>query len=100
MIQLEDAVGVASLLDALITALDKTGLGLNASKTIIFTTEAQPPDHITTPAGHTIVVKDTFGPHKWLGGMFAALGFGNVDADIPYHLQAAARAFKRIQIFG
>ena len=63
------------------------------SKTIIFTTEAQPPDHITTPAGHTIVVKDTFGTHKWLGGMFAALGLGNVDADILYHLQAAARAF-------
>ena len=88
----ETAETAALLLDALITALDKTGLKLNASKTVIFTTEAQPPDHITTPAGHTIVVKDSFGTHKWLGCMLSALGSGNVDADITYHLQAAARA--------
>ena len=37
-------------------------------------------------------VKDSFGTHKWLGRMLLALGFGNVDADITYHLQAAARA--------
>ena len=89
----DTAEGVALLLDALITTLDKTGLKLNASKTVILTTEAQPPDHITTPAGHTIVVKDSFGTHKWLGCMLSALGSGNVDADITYHLQAAARAF-------
>ena len=89
----ETAEGAALLLDAVITTLDKTGLKLNASKTVILTTEAQPPDHITTPAGHTIVVKDSFGTHKWLGCMFSALGSGNVDADITYHLQAAARAF-------
>ena len=89
----ETAEGAALLLDALITTLDKTGLKLNASKTVILTTEAQPPDHITTPAGHTIVVKDSFGTHKWLGCMLSALGSGNVDADITYHLQAAARAF-------
>ena len=87
------AEGAALLLDALITILDNTGLKLNASMTVIWTTEAQPPDHITTPAGHTIVVKDTFGTHKWLGCMLSALGSGNVDADITYHLQAAARAF-------
>ena len=39
-----------------------------------------------------IVVKDNFGTHKWLGCMLVALGFGNADADITYHLQAAARA--------
>ena len=68
-------------------------LKLNASKTVILTTEAQPPDHITTPAGHTIVVKDSFGTHKWLGCMLSGIGSGNADADITYHLQAAARAF-------
>ena len=89
----DSAEGAASLLDALITTLDRTGLKLNASKTVILTTEAQPPDHITTPAGHTIVVKDSFGTHKWLGCMLSAIGSGNADADITYHLQAAARAF-------
>ena len=89
----DSAEGVASLLDALITTLDRTGLKVNASKTVILTTEAQPPDHITTPAGHTIVVKDSFGTHKWLGCMLSAIGSGNADADITYHLQAAARAF-------
>ena len=89
----ETAEGAALLLDALITTLDKTGLKLNASKTVILTTEAQPPDHITTPAGHTIVVKDSFGTHKWLGCMLSVLGCRNVDADITYHLQAAALAF-------
>lgn len=63
----ETAEGAASLLDALITTLDKTGLKLNASKKVILTTQAQPPDHITTRAGHTIVVKDSFGTQKWLG---------------------------------
>ena len=63
----ETAEGAASLLDALITTLDKIGFILNVSKTVILTTEAQPPDHITTPAGHTIVVKDSFGTQKWLG---------------------------------
>ena len=98
----ETAEGAALLLDALITTLDKTGLKLNASKTIILTTEAQPQDHITTPAGHTIVVKDSFGTHKWLGCMLSALGSGNVDADIAYHLQAAARAFhsNKLDILG
>ena len=87
----ETAEGAASLLDALITTLDKTGLKLNASKKVILTTEAQPPDHITTRAGHTIVVKDSFGTQKWLGCMLSALGSGN--GDNTYHLQAAARAF-------
>ena len=63
----DSAERVASLLDALITTLDKTGLKLNASKTVILTTETQPPDYITTPAGHTIVAKDNIGTHKWLG---------------------------------
>ena len=67
----ETAEGAASLLDALITTLDEIGLKLNASKTVILTTQAQPPDHIRTPAGHTIVVKDSFGRHtkKWSGCM-------------------------------
>ena len=90
----DSAQGVASLLEALITTLDRTGLKLSDSKTVILTTEAQPPDHITTPAGHTIVVKDSFGTHKWLGCMLSAIGSGNAAADITYHLQAAARAFR------
>ena len=50
MIFNETAEGATSLLDALITTLDKTGLKFNASKTVILPTEAQPPGHITTPA--------------------------------------------------
>ena len=68
----------------LVTTLDNTGRKLNALKTVILTNEAQPPDHIATPAGHTIVVKDRFGTDKWLGCMLSALGSGNVDADITF----------------
>ena len=52
----------------------------------MFTTEAQPPDHITTPAGHTIVAKDSFGTQKWLGCMLSAIRSGNADANITLHI--------------
>ena len=39
------------MLDALLTYLEQVGLNLNASKTKVSTTQAQPPSTLTTRAG-------------------------------------------------
>ena len=40
-----------SLLHDLATALSQVGLTLNASKTVVLTNEAQPPQHLQLPSG-------------------------------------------------
>jgi len=80
-----------SLLDALVTELAQVGLILNASKTVVLTSEAQPPLEIKTPSGITVKVIGAESAHKWLGCMLTASGRHGLDVE--YHLQAASKAF-------
>ena len=81
------------LLDALVDELAKVGLILNAAKTVVMTTQAQPPRHILTRTGAAIQVLPRDAAHKWLGCMLAVGGSGTHHLDVDYHLAAANKAF-------
>ena len=51
--------------DALVTCLEQVGLKLNASKTKIARTQAQPPSTLTTPPGCKLEVLQQTKTHKW-----------------------------------
>lgn len=57
------------LLDVLIDSLANVGVQLNASKTVIMTTEAQPPAFLTTKRGVHIKPLEPAIVHRWLGCM-------------------------------
>ena len=80
----------ANSLDSLVAELAHVGLMLNASKTVLLTTEAQPPASITTPAG---TILNLVCQHKWLGCMLATPRPGSNGLDVEYHLQQAHKAF-------
>ena len=63
----ESAQAVGSMLDALVACLEQVGLKLNASKTKVLTTQAQPPSTLTTPAGLELEVLEPTNSHKWIG---------------------------------
>ena len=69
------------------------GLILNADKTKLLTTQAQPPKTITTPRGVSVAVVDRDGCHKWLGCILSGNNKGSHRPDLEYHLQVASRAF-------
>ena len=83
----------AYLLDELVVALADVGLILNEDKTMLLTTQAQPPKTITTPRGVSVAVVDRDGCHKWLGCILSGNNKGSHRPDLEYHLQAASRAF-------
>lgn len=57
-----EAPGIALFLDAWIASLRKFEMkGLETSK---FNLDNGPPNDVAMQAGHTISVKDNFGPHK------------------------------------
>ena len=62
-------------------------------KTVLITTQAQPPPFLTTSIGATIKVKEKESGHKWLGCMLSAGGSKHATLDIDYHLQSASRTF-------
>ena len=82
-----------TLLDKLVQFLGDAGLKLNAEKTVLITTQAQPPPFLTTSTGAVIKVQEKEAGHKWLGCMLSAAGSKNAILDIDYHLQSASRAF-------
>ena len=82
-----------TLLDKLVQFLGDAGLKLNAEKTVLITTQAQPPPFLTTSTGDLLKVKQKESGHKWLGCMLSAGGSKNSTLDIDYHLQSASRAF-------
>ena len=84
---------IMTLLDKLVQFLGDAGLKLNAEKTVLITTQAQPPPFLTTSTGAVIKVKQKESGHKWLGCMLSAGGSQNSTVDIDYHLQSASRAF-------
>ena len=58
---------IMMLVKKLVHFLGDAGLKLNAEKTVLITTEAQPPPFFTTSAGAVIKVKHKESGHKWLG---------------------------------
>ena len=90
----ESAQAVGSMLDALVTCLEQVELKLNASKTKVLTTQAQPPSTLTTPAGLELEVLEQTKTHKWLGCLLSTLNMGNRQQDMNYRLQNASRAFQ------
>ena len=80
-------------MDKLVQFLGDAGLKLNAEKTVLITTEAQPPPCLITSTGAVIKVKEKESGHKWLGCMLSSAGSKSGALDIDYHLQSANRAF-------
>ena len=69
-------------------------LKLNASKTKVLTTQAQPPSTLTTPAGLEFEVLEHSKSHKWFGCLLSMVNMGNRQQDMNYRLQNASRAFQ------
>ena len=79
------------MLRSLVACLRQVGLVLNASKTTLMTTQAQPPDRVWLHADIYIDVVHGSSSHKWLGCQLSM--DGDQTADFEFHLHAAARAF-------
>ena len=75
------------------TCLKEVGLALNASKTKILTTQAQPGKTVTTQNGLEMEILDATTAHKWLGCLLSTLNAGNREADLDFRLQATSKAF-------
>ena len=87
------AAEAMALLDDLVRKLQKIGLQLNATKTIVLTSEVQPPSSLHTKNGIVLRVLKQEEAHKWLGCMISAAGSRNTHLDLQHHLQAASRVF-------
>ena len=70
---------IMTLLDKLVQFLGDAGLKLNAGKTVLITTEAQPPPCLITSTGPVIKVKEKESGHKWLGCMLSSAGSKKVE---------------------
>ena len=79
------------MLTSLVSCLRQVGLVLNASKSKLMTTQAQPPDRAWLHADIYIDVVHGSSSHKWLSCQLSM--DGDQRADIEFHLHAAARAF-------
>ena len=87
------AAEAMALLDDLVRKLQNIGLQLNAAKTVVLTSEVQPPSSLHTNNGVKLRVLKQEEAHKWLGCMISATGSRNTHLDLQHHLQAASRAF-------
>ena len=75
---------IMMLLEKLVQFLGNAGLKLNAEKTVLITTQAQPPPFLSTSTGAVIKVKQKESGHKWLGCMLPAPGSKNSTFDIDF----------------
>ena len=82
---------ILSMLRSLVLHLRQVGLVLNASKTKLMTTQAQPSDRVWFQEDSYINVVHGSSSHKWLGCQLSM--DGDHTADVEFHLHAAARAF-------
>ena len=76
---------------SLILCLRQVGLILNASKTKLMTTQAQPPNRVWLHEETYIDIVRDGSTHKWLGCQLSMSG--DQTSDVEFHLHAAARAF-------
>ena len=74
----------AYLFDELVVASADVGLILNANKTKLLTTQAQPPKTVTTPRGVSVAVVDRDGCHKWLGCILSGNNKGSFFFPAPF----------------
>ena len=81
------------MLEELIGALQEVGLVLNASKTFVLTTEAQPPTSLRLQNGAEVSVLPRDCGHKWLGCFLTTKNVQGPTLDVEHHLQSAARAW-------
>ena len=84
---------VGTLLDKLVKNLATVGFQLNAEKTKIVTSQAQPPATLQTPNGLTISIVDQESSHKWLGCMLTTTLEKSTTWDVDHRLQSASRVF-------
>ena len=89
----DSAMEVRKLLDSLVAELSEVGLLLNADKTVILTSQSQPPSTITIDHGVTLRVLPGNVAQKWLGCMLAAYGSEQNFLDLQFHHQQAAKAY-------
>ena len=73
--------------------LSEVGPVLNADKTVVSTSQSQPPLTITTEHGITLKVLPGNFAQKWLGCMLSAYGSEQKSLDLQYHPQQAAKAY-------
>ena len=86
-----------SLLHDLATVLSHVGLTPNASKTVVLTNEAQPPQHLQLPSGERIDILEHDPGQKWLGCILTGQG-SNGQWSMPARHKASpfwAQAVKR-----
>ena len=76
--------------DILLFVLWEVGLTLNASKTVVLTNEAQPPQHLQLPSGERIVILEHDSRQKWLGCILTAQGSKLHHVNVKHHLQQAS----------
>ena len=81
------------MLEELIGALQDVGLVLNASKTLVLTTEAQPPTSLRLQNGAEVSLLPRDCGHKWLGCFLTTKNVQGPTLDVEHHLQSAARAW-------
>ena len=86
------AMEVRKLLDSLVAELSEVGLLLNAYKTVVLTSQSQPPSTITIDHGVTLAVLPGNVAQKWFGCMLAAYG-SEKKLDLQFPLQQAAKAY-------
>ena len=67
--------------------------GMEADKTVVLTSQSQPPSTITIDHGVTLRVLPGNVAQKWLGCMLAAYGSEQKFLDLQFHLQQAAKAY-------
>ena len=87
------AAEAMALLDDLVDKLQNIGLQLNTGKTVVLSSEVQPPFFLHTDHGSKLRILQQQEAHKWLGCMISAAGSKNTHLDLQHHLQAASRAF-------
>ena len=81
-----------TLLQGLMRDLRQVGLILNASKTKVLTTEAQPPSCLFIPGANPTQVLEREGCHKWLGCILSKATSDAVKAILDFDLQNASKA--------
>ena len=84
-----------SLLHDLVTALSQVGLILNATKTVVLTNEAQPPQHLQLPSGERIAILEHNSGQKWLSCILTAQSSKLHHVDVKHHLQQASKGIFR-----
>ena len=88
-----ETVSLLHDLTTVLTVLSQVGLILNASKTLVLTNEAQPPEHLQLPSGERIAILEHDCGQKWLGCILTAQGSKLRHVDAKHHLQQVSKAF-------